>query len=84
MGLDDLGRYPVGKDLKVIKIMHFGTHYPKELPSHCLVTKESVIDLNSESSVSMPIITICFDFTSFLIKRSFYKYLLHDTNYGSN
>jgi len=34
MSLDDLGRYPVGIDWKVEKLMHFGTIYFKELPSH--------------------------------------------------
>jgi hypothetical protein len=41
MGLDDLGRYPVGEGWKVIKIMPFGNHYSKELPSHLLVTKKT-------------------------------------------
>jgi len=34
MCLDDLGRFSVGEGWKVIKIMHFGIYYSKELPSH--------------------------------------------------
>jgi hypothetical protein len=34
MGLDDLRPYPMGEGWKVIKVMHFGIHYSKELPSH--------------------------------------------------
>jgi hypothetical protein len=90
----------MGEGWKVIKVMHFGIHYSKELPSHWLVTKEKchrlkwwiflfLKSLGNMMNISMPIITICFlkdkfEFTSFLIKSSLYKYLLHDTNYGSN
>jgi hypothetical protein len=34
MVLYGLGCYPVGEGWKVVKIMHFGIHYSKELPSH--------------------------------------------------